>query len=80
MAKTRRGRDDGRRDGRTFFDMFAIRHKNTGHYLKGPGEWTNQLDAALQFNSGLKLITYLERTGIRERPEALEVITLPREQ
>jgi hypothetical protein len=54
-----------------------VRHKNTGHYLRSHGQWTHHLDSALQFNSGLKLIDYLQRGAFREKPESLEIIIVP---
>ena len=55
---------------------FVLRHKSTGSYLKGQNEWTPQLEAALQFDSGLKLVRYLEWNSVREKQDALEVIAL----
>jgi hypothetical protein len=56
---------------------FIVRHKKTGHYLQGQGQWAHHLDAALQFNSGLKLVDYLEHGGMRESPESVEIIITP---
>lgn len=54
----------------------VVRHKNTGCYLQGKGQWTPRVDAALQFNSGLKLVEFLERGEPREKPESLEIVVL----
>jgi hypothetical protein len=56
---------------------FIVRNKRTGHYLQGQGLWTNHLDSALQFNSGLKLVDYIEHGGIHETPEGVEIVILP---
>jgi hypothetical protein len=55
---------------------FIVRHKITGRYLQGHGEWTNQPASALQFNSGLKLVDYLERGGVREKSDQLEIVVV----
>jgi hypothetical protein len=56
---------------------FIVRHKTTGDFLKGRGEWTNQQGAALQFNTGLRLVDYLERQNLRAQSDALEVMVYP---
>jgi hypothetical protein len=56
---------------------FVVRHKSTGHYLESHHRWTNELESALRFNSGLRLVNYVERAGLRESPEQLEVLIVP---
>ena len=56
---------------------FVVRHKSTGYYLQSHQCWTNELDSALRFNSGLRLVHYVERGGVRESPEQLEVLVVP---
>jgi len=56
---------------------FVIRHKGTGFYLQSHQRWTNQAESALRFNSGLRLVNYVERGGMRENPEQLEVLIVP---
>jgi len=52
----------------------VIRHKSTGWYLRGPDQWTSEQRDALQFSSGLKLVDYLERGGIHENADAVEIV------
>jgi hypothetical protein len=56
---------------------FVLRHKGTGYYLQSHECWTNELKSAMQFNSGLRLVDYVEREGARENPEQLEVLVVP---
>jgi hypothetical protein len=56
---------------------FVVRHKGTGYYLQSHHAWTNQLESALRFNSGLRLVHYVERGGVEEKPEQLEVVIVP---
>jgi hypothetical protein len=56
---------------------FVIRHKGTGYYLQSHHRWTNQLESALRFNSGLRLVHYVERGGVRENTEQIEVLIVP---
>jgi hypothetical protein len=57
---------------------FVVRHKGTGQYLQGQGAWTPQLDSAMQFNSGRRLLDYLQdRSGVHEKEEGLEIVVLP---
>jgi len=57
---------------------FVVRHKSTGQYLQGHCAWTSHLDSAMQFNSGLRLLDYLQdQAGIREKEERLEILVLP---
>ena len=53
---------------------YVIRHKSTGHYLRGKHEWTSELGCALHFNSGTRMVSYLEKTGEAAAADALEVI------
>lgn len=53
---------------------YVIRHKATGDYLRAGHEWTSQLDLALHFNSGTRLVGYLEKTGNQDTADALEII------
>jgi hypothetical protein len=55
---------------------YVVRHKSTGRYLQGRDEWTNHLESALQFNSGLNLVKFVEG-GVHEPQERLEVVMLP---
>ena len=58
-----------------------MRHKGTGQYLQGHCAWTSHLDSAMQFNSGLRLLDYLQdQAGIREKEERLEILVLPAPQ
>jgi hypothetical protein len=61
---------------RTFPSMsLVVRHKGTGHYLQAQGAWTAELNNAMQFNSGLRLVDYVEHSGgVHEKPEQIEVI------
>jgi hypothetical protein len=63
---------------RTFPSMsLIVRHKGTGQYLHAKGAWTPELDNAMQFNSGLRLVDYLEHSGgVHEKPDQIEVIIL----
>ena len=56
---------------------FVVRHKETGFYLRAHDSWTNQIDGALCFNSGLRLVDYVEHGGVREKPERIEILVLP---
>jgi hypothetical protein len=56
---------------------YVVRHKSTGRYLEGRDQWTSHLEHALQFNSGLKLVSYIERGNVHESQDSLEVLTLP---
>src|SRR5688500_12582459 len=47
---------------------FVVRHKSTGYYLQSHRAWTSHLDSALHFNSGLRLVNYIERGGVHESP------------
>ena len=53
---------------------FILKHKRTGCYLQGSNQWTSQMDYALQFSSGMKLVDYIERSGVHERADAMEII------
>ena len=53
---------------------YVLRRKNSGDFLGGPGEWTNQMERALHFNSGLNLVQYVERARVREPQDGLEVL------
>lgn len=52
----------------------VVRHKCTGCYLRAHGVWTHELESAMQFNSGLKLVDYLEHGGVKEKPDQIEVV------
>jgi len=57
---------------------FVVRHKGTGQYLQGQGAWTPQLESAMHFNSGRRLLDYLQdRSGVHEKEEGLEIVVLP---
>ena len=56
---------------------FVVRHKNTGRFLRGHDDWTAEQREALQFNSGLKLVDYLEHGGVHEKADAMEIVVLP---
>jgi hypothetical protein len=56
---------------------YVVRHKNTGHYLQGHDQWTTHLGSALQFNSGMKLVHYIERGGLRVTADTLEILVIP---
>jgi hypothetical protein len=56
---------------------YVVRHKSTGRYLEGRDQWTTHLESALQFNSGLKVVSYVEQNGnVHESQDALEVLPL----
>lgn len=55
----------------------VVRHKETGCYLQAHGAWTPQLDGAMRFNSGLRLVDYVEQGGADEQPERIEVLIVP---
>lgn len=55
----------------------VIRHKGTGFYLQSHHRWTNQVESALRFNSGLRLVNYVERGGMRENQEQIEILIVP---
>ena len=56
----------------------VVRHKGTGQYLQAHGAWTPELNNAMRFNSGLRLVDYVEYSGgVREKPDQIEVIVLP---
>jgi hypothetical protein len=55
-----------------------VRHKGTGQYLQAHGAWTPEQNNAMRFNSGLRLVDYVEHSGgIHEKPDQIEVIILP---
>ena len=56
---------------------FVVRHKGTGRFLRGHHDWTAEQREALQFNSGLKLVNYVEHGGVHEKAEAMEIVILP---
>lgn len=56
---------------------YVVRHKSTGRYLQGRDTWTNHLENALQFNTGLKLVNYVQSGNVHETEDLLEVIATP---
>jgi hypothetical protein len=55
----------------------VVRHKDTGQYLQAHGCWTSQLECAMQFNSGLRLVDYVEHDGgVHEKAEQIEIVVL----
>ena len=54
-----------------------VRHKDTGYFLQSHDSWTNHLDHAMQFNSGLRLVDYIEHGGVTEESDHLEVLVIP---
>jgi len=54
---------------------YVVRHKSTGRYLQGRDEWTNLLESALQFNSGMNLVKFVER-GVHEPQDRLEIVVV----
>jgi hypothetical protein len=57
-----------------------VRNKTTGCYLQGHGLWTRQLEGAMQFNSGLRLVDYVEDRGVKGQMEEIEIVILPAER
>ena len=73
-----RGPVDGRICCRTFWPMsLVVRHRDTGCYLQGHDLWTPELDGAMRFNSGLRLVDYVEHGGVHTGLEQIEVIVIP---
>jgi hypothetical protein len=56
---------------------YVVRHKGTGRYLEGRDQWTSHLESALQFNSGLKLVSYIEHGNVHESQDSLEILAVP---
>jgi hypothetical protein len=56
---------------------FIVRQKNTGRYLQKPGEWTNRMEQALQFSSGMNLVRYVETERIGVSEELVEIVVVP---
>lgn len=54
----------------------VVRHKDTGCYLQAHGLWTRELETAMRFNSGLRLVDYVEHGGTHEKPEQIEIIVV----
>ena len=68
----------GANSGLTFSVMsYVVRQKSTGRYLQGRGQWTGNLENALQFNTGLSLVSYIDSGGARDGADTLEVLALP---
>lgn len=59
---------------------FVVRHKQTGDFLRGQGEWTERLEEAAHFNSGIRLVHYLEWLGLARLPDLLEILPVPAEK
>jgi hypothetical protein len=55
----------------------VVRHKETGCYLQAHGCWTTHLDEAMRFNSGLRLVDYVEDGGVSEKLESIEILVIP---
>ena len=47
-----------------------VRNKDTGCYLQAHDLWTRELNAAMRFNSGLRLVDYVEHGGVKEKNRA----------
>ena len=55
---------------------YVVRHKSTGRYLRGRGQWTGDLENALHFNSGLSLVNYIDSGAERDGADRLEIVTM----
>ena len=45
--------------------------------MRGQDDWSPEERDALQFNSGLKLIDYIEHGGAHEKADAMEILIWP---
>ena len=55
----------------------VVRHKDTGCYLQAHDSWTNHLESAMHFNSGLRLVDYIEHGGVHDKLDCIEVVVIP---
>lgn len=55
----------------------VVRHKDTGCYLQAHDSWTKQLESAMHFHSGLRLVDYIEHGGVHGKLDRIEVIVIP---
>ena len=55
---------------------YVVKNKETGHFLRSTGEWTQFLGEAQRFPNGLSVNLHLENAALPRRNE-LQIVELP---